>query len=113
MILASTVAGPALNKQFDRLDGVVLLCGLMIYLALLLRQSRQSGHHHNTHAQPHTPWLHNIALMLLALILLGAAGHLLLGAAVTAATELGLSEWIIGLTIIVPSALHCRNWPRH
>ena len=104
MILASAlVFALALNKQLDRLDGVVLLCGLMIYLALLLRQSRQSGHHHNTHAQPHTPWLHNIALMLLALILLGAAGHLLLGAAVTVATELGLSERIIGLTIIAVS----------
>ena len=104
MILASgLVFALALNKQLDRLDGVVLLGGLLIYLALLLRQSRHSGHHHNNHDLPRTSWLHNILLMLSALALLGLAGHLLLGAAVTVATELGLSERIIGLTIIAVS----------
>lgn len=38
-----------------------------------------------------------------ALLLLGFAGHLLLGAAVEVASELGLSERIIGLTIIAVS----------
>lgn len=104
MILASgLVFALALNKQLDRLDGVVLLGGLLIYLALLLRQSRHSGHHHPRHDLPRTSWLHNLVLMLAALLLLGLAGHLLLGAAVTLATELGLSERIIGLTIIAVS----------
>ena len=104
MILASgLVFALALNKQLDRLDGVILLAGLLIYLALLLRQSRHSGHHHSNHALPRPSWLHNILLMLSALALLGLAGHLLLGAAVTVATELGLSERIIGLTIIAVS----------
>lgn len=50
MILASgLVFALALNKQLDRLDGVVLLGGLLVYLALLLRQSRHSGHHHPRH----------------------------------------------------------------
>lgn len=104
MILASgLVFALALNKQLDRLDGAVLLGGLLIYLALLLRQSRHSGHHHPRHDLPRTSWLHNLVLMLAALLLLGLAGHLLLGAAVTLATELGLSERIIGLTIIAVS----------
>ena len=104
MILASgLVFALALNKQLDRLDGVILLGGLLIYLALLPRQSRHSGHHHSNHDLPRTSWLHNILLMLSALALLGLAGHLLLGAAVTVATELGLSERIIGLTIIAVS----------
>ena len=104
MILASgLVFALALNKQLDRLDGVVLLGGLLVYLALLLRQSRHSGHHHPCHDLPRTSWLHNLVLMLAALLLLGLAGHLLLGAAVTLATELGLSERIIGLTIIAVS----------
>ena len=103
MILASgLVFALALNKQLDRLDGIVLLGGLLVYLALLLRQSRHSGHHHPRHDLPRTSWLHNLVLMLAAL-LLGLAGHLLLGAAVTLATELGLSERIIGLTIIAVS----------
>lgn len=104
MILASgLVFALALNKQLDRLDGIVLLGGLLVYLALLLRQSRHSGHHHPRHDLPRTSWLHNLVLMLAALLLLGLAGHLLLGAAVTLATELGLSERIIGLTIIAVS----------
>ena len=104
MILASgLVFALALNKQLDRLDGVVLLGGLLVYLALLLRQSRHSGHHHPRHDLPRTSWPHNLVLMLAALLLLGLAGHLLLGAAVTLATELGLSERIIGLTIIAVS----------
>lgn len=104
MIVASAlVFALALNKQLDRLDGAILLGGLLVYLALLLRQSRHSGHHHSNHDLPRTSWLHNILLMLAALLLLGGAGHLLLGAAVTVATELGLSERIIGLTIIAVS----------
>ncbi|MES2871663.1 MAG: calcium/sodium antiporter [Pseudomonadota bacterium] len=104
MILASgLVFALALNQQVDRLDGLILLCSLLIYLGLLLRQSRRSGHHHASHDQPPTSWLHNALLMLCALLLLGVAGHLLLGAAVDIATELGLSERIIGLTIIAVS----------
>ena len=104
MIVASAlVFALALNKQLDRLDGAILLGGLLVYLALLLRQSRHSGHHHSNHDLPRTSWPHNILLMLAALLLLGVAGHLLLGAAVTVATELGLSERIIGLTIIAVS----------
>ncbi|XOQ65649.1 MAG: Conjugal transfer protein TraR [Pseudomonas helleri] len=104
MIIASAlVFGLALSKQLDRLDGAILLVGLVIYLGLLLRQSRHSGHHHVSHDRPPTSWPVNVLMMLMALILLGAAGHLLLDAAVGVATELGLSERIIGLTIIAVS----------
>lgn len=105
MIIASAlVFALALNNQLDRLDGAILLVGLGVYLGLLLRQSRNSGHHHTSHDQPATSWPINILMMLLALILLSIAGHLLLGAAVAVATELGLSERIIGLTIIAVCA---------
>lgn len=105
MIIASAlVFALALNNQLDRLDGAILLVGLGVYLGLLLRQSRNSGHHHTSQDQPPTSWPINILMMLLALILLSIAGHLLLGAAVAVATELGLSERIIGLTIIAVSA---------
>lgn len=104
MILASAlVFALTLNKELDRLDGVILLTGLVIYLGLLLRQSRHSGHHHVSPDQPRTSWPYNILLMLSALVMLGVAGHLLLDAAVELATELGLSERIIGLTIIAIS----------
>ena len=86
MIIASAmVLTLALNHQLDRLDGVLLLGGLLIYLLLLLHQSRHSGHHHPHHDRPPTSWLHTLALMGCALLLLGVAGHLLLGAALEVA----------------------------
>lgn len=104
MILASAlVFALTLNKELDRLDGVILLTGLVIYLGLLLHQSRHSGYHHANPDQPRISWPYNILLMLCALVMLGVAGHLLLNAAVELATELGLSERIIGLTIIAIS----------
>lgn len=104
MILASAMVFTlALNHQLDRLDGVLLLGGLLVYLLLLLHQSRHSGHHHPHHDRPPTSWLRTLSLMGCALLLLGIAGHLLLGAALEVASELGLSERIIGLTIVAVS----------
>ena len=104
MILASAMVFTlALNHQLDRLDGVLLLGGLLIYLLLLLHQSRHIGHHHPHHDRPPTSWLRTLSLMGCALLLLGIAGHLLLGAALEVASELGLSERIIGLTIVAVS----------
>ena len=104
MILASALVFTlALNHQLDRLDGFLLLGGLLAYLLLLLHQSRHSGHHHPHHDRPPTSWLRTLSLMGCALLLLGVAGHLLLGAALEVASELGLSERIIGLTIVAVS----------
>ena len=101
MILASgLVFALTLDKTLDHLDGAILLVGLLIYLGLLLRQSRHSGHHHVNPDRPHSSWPHNILLVLGALVMLGVAGRLLLNAGVELATELGLSERIIGLTVI-------------
>lgn len=103
MILASLlVFALAFNEELGRLDGLVMLGTFALYLGLLLRQSR---HHHHA-AQPptathrSTPWLSSLAWMGLGLALLVVAGHLLLDAAVDVATELGLSERIIGLTVV-------------
>ena len=89
MILASImVFALALNHQLDRLDGALLLVGLLVYLFLLLHQSRHSGHHHPGRDTPHASWLRTLTQMGCALLLLGFAGHLLLGAAVAAAAAL-------------------------
>ncbi|WP_412071377.1 calcium/sodium antiporter [Pseudomonas sp. FEN] len=103
MILASLlVFGLAFNEQLGRFDGLLMLSAFALYLGLLLRQSR----HHSHTVQPlavarqPAPWLSSLAWMGLGLALLGIAGHLLLDAAVDVATELGLSERIIGLTVV-------------
>lgn len=103
MILASLlVFGLAFNEELGRLDGLVMLGAFALYLGLLLRQSRHHHHHVAPPTTPHksTPWLSSLAWMGLGLALLVVAGHLLLDAAVDVATELGLSERIIGLTVV-------------
>ncbi|QXH97529.1 calcium/sodium antiporter [Pseudomonas ogarae] len=94
----------AWNEELTRLDGVWLLVALAVYLGLLLRQSRHSGRPHAegiTVAQG--SWPKSLSMIVLGLAMLVFAGHLLLGAAVEVATDLGLSERIIGLTIVAVS----------
>lgn len=91
----------AWNEELTRLDGMLLLVALAVYLGLVLRQSRHS-------ARPHPvgvvvvqmSWLKSLSMIVAGLTMLVFAGHLLLGAAVEVASDLGLSERIIGLTIV-------------
>lgn len=102
MIVASlAVFGLALNEELGRFDGVLMLLMFALYLGLLLRTSQHSQPHQAPAPQrPRAPWLSSVFWMLLGLALLALAGHLLLDAAVEVATELGLSERIIGLTVV-------------
>ncbi|NWA05210.1 calcium/sodium antiporter [Pseudomonas gingeri] len=105
MIVASLlVFGLALNEELSRFDGVLMLVIFALYLGLLLRTSQHShhAHQHPEHhpERPRAPWISSVIWMLLGLGLLALAGHLLLDAAVEVATELGLSERIVGLTVV-------------
>ncbi|WP_371927744.1 MULTISPECIES: calcium/sodium antiporter [Pseudomonas] len=94
----------AWNEQLTALDGCVLLAALALYLGLLWRQSRPTARPSRpTSDAARTPWLSSVLLMIAGLGLLVFAGHLLLGATVALASELGLSERIIGLTVVAVS----------
>ena len=94
----------AWNEQLSALDGGVLLAALALYLGLLWRQSRPTARPSRPTADaPRTPWLSSVLLMLAGLGLLVFAGHLLLDATVALASKLGLSERIIGLTVVAVS----------
>lgn len=94
----------AYNKQLTPLDGLILLTALALYLGLLLRQSsRPRQTKEDATAKARAPWLGSLLMMLCGLALLAFGGHLLLGAAVEVATDLGLSERVIGLTIVAVS----------
>jgi cation:H+ antiporter len=93
----------AYNEELTPVDGLILLTALVIYLGLLLYQSRHAHRPPHLTQTPPAPWLSSLLLMLLGLALLALAGHWLLQAAVTVASDLGLSERIIGLTIIAVS----------
>ncbi|HGY9624313.1 TPA: calcium/sodium antiporter [Pseudomonas putida] len=92
------------NGLLGRLEGLLLVLGLLGYLGMLWHQSR---HYARTYPAPETVhtragrfWSGAILQVLLGLGLLSLAGHLLLEAAVEVATDLGLSERIIGLTVV-------------
>ncbi|WP_434604992.1 calcium/sodium antiporter [Pseudomonas sp. Z1-29] len=93
----------AWNEELSRLDGALLLIALAVYLALLLRQSRHSGRPHPLGEVVDMAWPKSLVMIASGLAMLVFAGHLLLGAAVEVATDLGLSERIIGLTIVAVS----------
>ena len=72
---------------------MLLLAAMALYLGLLLRQSRHSTRPQSTtHETPQAPWISSLLMIVVGLAMLVYAGHLLLGAAVAVATDLGLSD---------------------
>ncbi len=91
----------AWNKDLGRFDGVLLVGALALYLGLLFRQSRHSTRPHTERPKDtQQSWLISVLMILAGLAMLVFAGRLLLGAAVVVATDLGLSERVIGLTVV-------------
>ncbi|MBT2371025.1 calcium/sodium antiporter [Pseudomonas fluorescens] len=109
MILASLLVFVlAANEILTPVDGLLLLTALVAYLGLLLYQTRHSRRPRTRDTVAQAPWLSSVLWMIAGLLLLVFAGHLLLGAAVEVASDLGLSERVIGLTIVgVSTSLPC------
>lgn len=109
MILAGLLVFTlAANEELTQTDGLLLLLALLAYLGLLHYQTRHSRRPRTLDTVARAPWLSSVLLMIGGLLVLVLAGHLLLGAAVDVAADLGLSERIIGLTLIgVGTSLPC------
>jgi cation:H+ antiporter len=90
----------ALNQQLGRLEGCLLLAGLGLYLWLVRRQARRSARPLGIPRASRRPWGMSLGLMLAGLALLAGGAHLVLGAAIAVALDYGLSDRIIGLTIV-------------
>ncbi len=111
MILAGLLVFTlAANEELTpRRRSLLLLAALLAYLGVLLLPDppfAAPAHAWTTVAE--APWLSSVLLMFGGLLMLVLAGHLLLGAAVDVASDLGLSERIIGLTLIgVGTSLPC------
>ena len=95
---SALVFGLAWNERLGRVEGALLLVALALYLGVLWRQSRHPGR--PAPQQRAAPWFKCIALMLGGLLLLVAGGHWLLEAAIEVAQDFGLSDRVIGLTIV-------------
>jgi cation:H+ antiporter len=94
----------ASNGLLGRFEGAMLLLGLAGYLLMLWHQSRHYARTYPAAPAAHVHawrfWSGTLGQVLLGFILLSLAGHLLLEAAVEVATDLGLSERVIGLTVV-------------
>lgn len=90
----------SLNQQLGRLEGLALLFGLALYLFLIRRQARRQQRPLPVAGQPASRAWPQLLVLLAGLGLLIAGGHLLLDAAVDIAEGYGLSDRIIGLTIV-------------
>ncbi len=98
----------SLDGNFSRMDGVLLVAGLAVYVWFLIKQSRKAGgklkdeyaREFGSQAGGGTHRIQNLALVLggLALLVLGA--RWLVDSAVALARYLGVSELVIGLTIV-------------
>lgn len=94
------VTGLAWDHELDRLDGALLLAGLAGCMFVVLRQAGHGARHGRT-ADAATPRAGSrLAMLAGGLLILALGGHLLVNASVEIALTLGLSERIIGLTVI-------------
>jgi cation:H+ antiporter len=95
----------AADGQLSRIDGTVLFAGIVVYTALLLRQSRRERARADVDAviRPRTTGLdraRHAVTVVVGLTLLVLGSRWLVVGAVGIARALGVSELVIGLTII-------------
>ncbi|HEX6212519.1 MAG TPA: calcium/sodium antiporter [Methylomirabilota bacterium] len=109
MIVASVVLLLlALDGLIGRVDGLILTAGIAAYLAFLARQSRREAaairaeYEDAFGAGPagRGDWLLNVGFVVVGLALLALGARWLVEGAVATARGLGVSELVIGLTVV-------------
>lgn len=94
-----------LDNQIGRLEGIILITGLLAYIAFTFIQARKEPEVIQEEFLQGVPQTRgrltiDLGLVILGLGLLILGGKLLVLAAVTIALQLGMSEAVIGLTIV-------------
>ena len=97
-----------LDGTISLFEGVILFVGLMVYLSYLITHSRKESKKFrelqkldlNKNKYGIKNWIINIGLVIVGFVMLVVGSDLLLEAAITIARAFGVSELIIGLTII-------------
>ncbi len=97
----------AFNGTLSRLEGLLLTAMLAAYIALLIVQSRRqtaaavvAAEFSDTRPTHGRAWLVNLGLIIIGLALLVLGSKWLVDGAVAFARHLGVSELIVGLTIV-------------
>ncbi|MGE3177473.1 MAG: calcium/sodium antiporter [Vicinamibacterales bacterium] len=97
-----------LDGRIGRIDGLVLFAGIVAYLVFLIRQERREAaavqaeyaEAFGGDTRPRPQWLLNTASVAAGLVLLVIGARWLVDAAAATAAALGVSELVIGLTIV-------------
>ncbi|MBA4288992.1 MAG: sodium:calcium antiporter [Pseudomonas sp.] len=110
MIGASLLTfGLAWDGSLSKLDGAILFTGVVVYTLFLIISSRKDkGGEDDEFAkefgldEPVKPyaWAINLGLIIAGLVLLVTGSNFLVDSAVTMARALGISELVIGLTVV-------------
>jgi cation:H+ antiporter len=94
----------AIDGRVTRLEGLILCSGFLTHLLFMLREQRGAAQASQNEAKggnrSRNNWLWNALLAFGGLALLVIGSNWLVGGAVALARELGVSELILGLTII-------------
>ncbi len=102
----------SLDGQLSRLDGAILLAGFLLHLAFMIREQRgaalavenlpgESGTDSIDSARRRrNQWIKNVLLIVAGLVVLVIGSEWLVNGAVAMARTLGVSELVIGLTVV-------------
>jgi cation:H+ antiporter len=100
VLVSLAVGGLMLDGRLGRTEGVLLVAGLLGYVALQLRGARPGPAASDTTAAPPARAAVSIALVVVGLALLVLGARWLVESSVVAARAFGVSELVIGLTIV-------------
>lgn len=81
-------------------DGLVLLCFFTIFIAYSIAIARHGSESENTDEIKSLPWWRSISYIILGLAALIFGGHIFVNGATGIARSLGISEAVIGVTIV-------------
>ncbi|MDD4073433.1 MAG: calcium/sodium antiporter, partial [Desulfobacterales bacterium] len=93
----------SIDENFSRTEGLMLVAGLAIYVSFLIYQSRRENANvkeFGAERSEKSSWVKNIVMVFVGLALLVLGSRWLVNGAVSFAQYLGVSELVIGLTIV-------------
>lgn len=102
VLLASTVLAIALlwDGQLSLLDGVILLMSLVAYMIFTVRQGMKNNHADSDENMADMKMSKALFWLVVGLALLVGSSRLLVWGAVSIASAMGVSDLVIGLTVV-------------
>ena len=89
----------ALDNYLGRVDGIILLLGFVVFMAYTLLQAKNGQAEPQTEVRQLNPWL-SLLFLVIGLAMLVAGSNVFVGSASSVAAALGVSEGVIGLTVV-------------